>query len=69
MGSSLKREEVTASSSPAAVGPNPHPNYVGQIQQLYYSGVYLIDMAWSGQLASTNVTAKFGTREQNIHFH
>ena len=51
MGSSLKREEVTASSSPAAVGPNPHPNYVGQIQQLYYSGVYLIDMAWSGQLA------------------
>ena len=68
MGSSLKREEVTASSSsPAAVGPNPQPNFVGQIQQLYFNGVYLIDMARSGQLASANVTAKFGTREQNIH--
>lgn len=43
------------------------PNFVGQIQQLYFNGVYLIDMARSGQLSTANITAKFGSREQNIH--
>jgi len=45
----------------------PQPNFVGQIQQLFFNGVYLIDRARTGQLSAANVTAKFGTREQSIH--
>lgn len=55
------------STSPAIYAPLHQSNFVGQIQQLYFNGVYLIDMARSGQLTSVNVTAKFGSREQSIH--
>nr|CAH0109280.1 unnamed protein product [Daphnia galeata] len=68
VGSNLKREETSSTSTVSMLGPNAQPNFVGQIQQLYFNGVYLIDMARSGQLGtSANVTAKFGTREQSIH--
>ena len=42
-------------------------NFVGQIQQLYFNGVYLIDLARTGQLQNANITANFGVREQSIH--
>lgn len=58
---------VAPPTSPTMYFPSPQPNFVGQIQQLYFNGVYLIDMARSGQLSSVNVTAKFGSREQSIH--
>lgn len=68
VGSNLKREEIGSGSTTSMIAPSGQPNFVGQIQQLYFNGVYLIDMARSGQLGtSANVTAKFGAREQSIH--
>uniref|UniRef100_A0A0P4XQR9 Neurexin-2-beta n=1 Tax=Daphnia magna TaxID=35525 RepID=A0A0P4XQR9_9CRUS len=68
VGSNLKREDIGSGSTTSMIAPSGQPNFVGQIQQLYFNGVYLIDMARSGQLGtSANVTAKFGAREQSIH--
>ena len=60
IGSAAKREEFFGISTTLA-------NFVGQMQQFYFNGIYLIDLARSGQLNSANITAKFGTKEQSIH--
>ena len=60
IGSAAKREDFFGVSTTL-------PNFVGQIQQFYFNGVYMIDLARTGQLSSANITAKFGTKEQSIH--
>ena len=50
-----------------SMGAAPPPSFMGQIQQLYFNGAYLIDMARAGQLSAVNITAKFGTEEHSIH--
>ena len=45
----------------------PIPTFIGQIQQLYFNGIYLIDMARVGQLSNVNSTANFETEEHSLH--
>ena len=61
VGNGMRRDDMHG-GFPAAV-----PSFVGQIQQLYFNGVYLIDLARMGQLPTANITAQFGSKEQSIH--
>ncbi|XP_076366546.1 neurexin 1-like [Tachypleus tridentatus] len=44
------------------------PNFIGHMQKLLFNGDQLFEMARTGQLVNVQVTAKFGKKEEIVHY-